>query len=302
MKIFMTGGTGFVGSALTHKFTGLNHEVTVLTRSSSGAGALPPGASFVEGDPMQAGDWQERAGEHDVFVNLAGASIFKRWTDRYKALLRDSRIHTTRNLVDALSGRPRKATLLLSASAVGYYGFHADEELDERSPPGGDFLASLSQEWENEAARAAEFGVRVVLCRFGIVLGKGGGALKQMTPVFRLGLGSPLGSGAQWFSWIHLDDLTDAFTFLMGEEGIAGPVNLTAPHPVTNGELTKSLSQALGKPAFLPGVPGFLIELAMGEFGSVLLQGQRVRPKRLLENGFRFRYPGIEEALRSLLG
>jgi uncharacterized protein (TIGR01777 family) len=302
MKIFMTGGTGFVGTTLTEKFTQKGHQVTVLTRAIGEDRDLPQGASYLEGDPTEKGPWQEKVPQHDVIVNLAGASIFRRWSDAAKEAIRESRILTTQNLVEALSARKGEETLLLSTSAVGYYGPHGDGELDEQSPPGEDFLASLAQEWESSALEAEAFGARVVLLRFGIVLGRKGGALGQMVPLFKLCLGSPLGSGQQWFSWIHEEDLARVYLYAMERKDFSGAINCTAPNPVRNKELTKILGEILGRPTFLPAVPGCVIKMIMGEFGSVLLEGQKVLPKKLLEMGFTFAYPEMRQALQDLVG
>ena len=301
MKIFVTGGTGFVGSNLVRKLTESGHEVTLLTRSPAKSPPWPQAVSYLEGNPAEKGTWQEIVPHHDGIINLAGASIFGRWTKDAKKSIRDSRLLTTQNLVHALSKRPSKTAFLFSTSAVGYYGFRDDEELDESSPPGEGFLASLSQEWESAALEAEKHGARVVLLRFGIVLGREGGALKQMIPVFRKYLGSSLGSGKQWFSWIHLQDLISVYLFLIEKHRISGPINCTSPQPVRNQELTKSLGEALGKPTFMPSVPGFLLRLILGEFGSVLLRGQRVLPRRLLEEGYRFQFPDLKGALKDLL-
>ncbi len=301
MSVFITGGTGFVGRTLTKRLTERGYGVTLLTRSIKHPESLPPGTSFVEGDPSRKGAWMERVPEHEIIINLAGASIFDRWTKKHKKAIRDSRVLTTRNLVTALSGREGKETVLLSTSAVGYYGFCGDEELNENNAPGSDFLASVTREWESSALEAEELGVRVVLCRFGIVLGSGGGALAELLPFFRKGLGSPLGSGKQWVSWIHEQDLVDIYLFLIEQKGEKGPINCTAPNPVTNKELTKALGEALEKPTVMPAVPAFVIKLKMGEVGSVLLNGQKVLPQRLLDMGFDFRFPGIREALKDLL-
>jgi len=298
----MTGGTGFVGTKLTERLLELGHGVTILTRSAAASAEIRAGMRYVEGDPTQPGTWQQAVGGHEVIINLAGASIFKRWTKEVKQAIRDSRIRTTRNLVEALSGSSQKKITLFSTSAIGYYGFRGDEVLDEESAPGDDFLANLSQEWEAEALRAAQYGVRVLICRFGIVLGPGGGALDQMVPVFKKGLGSPLASGKQWFSWIHEKDLVDIYLFLLDKSDASGPVNFTAPHPVRNQELTKTLANVLGRPSFMPAVPGFMVKIMMGEFGSVLLEGQKVMPKRLLALGYPFRFPQIAGALQDLLG
>ncbi len=301
MKVFMTGGTGFVGTTLMQELVERGHRVTVLTRSMTGRRALPGGASYLEGDPTREGAWQEQVGRHEVVINLAGATIFKRWTKKAKQAIRDSRLLTTRNLAAALSNGKNRTQLLLSTSAVGYYGFCGDEELREDSPAGNDFLATVVREWEAAAREAEKSGVRVVLCRFGLVLGRNGGTLGIMAPVFRWWLGSPLGSGRQWFSWIHERDLVRVHLFLIEKAGLDGPVNCTAPGPVTNRELTRTLAKVLGKPAFLPPVPGFMVRLVMGEFGSVIVQGQRVVPGKLPASGFRFQFPELEAALRDLL-
>ncbi len=301
MRVFMTGGTGFVGRKIIGTLKKRGHEITVLTRRMSAGTSGNEGVSFIEGNPMEQGDWQEEVAGHDAVINLAGASIFTRWSRSSKEMILDSRVLTTQNLVKALKSGGGKETLFLSTSAVGYYGFHGDEELDEESPSGEDFLATVSRKWEAAALDAASLGARVIILRFGIVLGREGGALKQMMPVFRKYLGSPLGSGKQWFSWIHERDLADIYTFLMDQKEISGPINCTAPHPVRNRELTRALGDALGKPTFMPAVPGFMMKMVMGEFGSMLLKGQRVIPRKLLDKGFHFRFPEIQEALADLL-
>jgi uncharacterized protein (TIGR01777 family) len=301
MKIFMTGGTGFVGSILIPKLTQTGHEVTILTRKVREGQPLPSGVSYLEGNPTEKGAWQERVAAHDAAINLAGTSIFTRWSDSAKKGMRESRILTTENLVEALGARKDKKTAFLSTSAVGYYGFCGDEELNEESSPGEGFLASLSEAWEQAALKAQDFGARVVLLRFGIVLGRNGGALMKMLPLFKWYLGSPLGSGKQWFSWIHEQDLADIFRFVLDHENLSGPVNCTAPHPVRNREMTTLLGDVLGKATFMPAVPGFVIKMVLGEFGSVLLQGQKVLPGKLLEAGFHFSFPELKGALEDLL-
>ncbi len=302
MKVFITGGTGFVGSNLTRRLIQLGHEVTVITRSAEKSRMLLPGASFVEGNPTRPGPWQESVPKHDVIINLAGRSIFTYWTRKARREIIESRVSITRNLVDALPGAA-EGTLLISTSAVGYYGSSMDDRaLDESSPAGDDFLAEVGKRWEAEAKRAEPFGVRTVVCRFGIILGKNGGAIDKMIPAFRYCLGSPLGSGKQWFSWIHLEDILGIMEFLMGNRELAGTVNATAPYPVRNRELTETLARVLGRPLILPAVPGFLLRTALGEFGNVLLEGQRVVPKKLLDAGYSFRFATLEEALRDLIG
>jgi uncharacterized protein (TIGR01777 family) len=301
MKIFMTGGTGFVGMTLARELTAKGHSVTVLMREVESGKSLSPGARSLEGDPTIRGSWQERVAEHEAFINLAGSSIFTRWTDESKRSIRESRLLTTKHLVEALAPRKGKETVLLSTSAVGYYGFHDDEELTEESPPGTDFLATLAREWEAEAVKAKEYGARVVLTRFGIVMGRNGGMLGEVVPIFRKFLGADLGSGDQWLSWVHEMDLARIFLFLLENRGLEGPVNCTAPKPVRNREFTETLGSVLGVPTFLPPVPGFVLRLMKGEFGDVILKGQRVIPRRLLEAGFRFQYPTLKEALTDIL-
>ena len=214
MKVFITGGTGFVGTYLAKRFLSEGHSVTILTANAGEQALKISGFSYLEGNPTLEGEWQKAVAGHDVIINLAGASIFSRWTEKQKNILRSSRILTTRNLVDAL---PKDAGYItfFSTSAVGYYGFHQDEELTEASPAGADFLARLADDWEREALKAQQKGARVIITRFGIVLGKNGGALGQMIPLFKFFLGGPLGSGRQWFSWVHAHDLVEAFIFLL---------------------------------------------------------------------------------------
>jgi uncharacterized protein (TIGR01777 family) len=301
MNIFITGGTGFVGKALIRRLMSDGHNVTILTRRVKNEYRSFQGVSFLEGDPTQKGDWMRKLSDHDIVVNLAGDSIFKRWSRRNKSSIRNSRILTTKNIVEALSDQKKNETLFISASAVGFYGFHGDEELTEKDPSGTDFLAILSREWEETANEAIHHGVRVAICRLGIVLGKEEGALPMMIPLYKYWLGSPLGSGNQWFSWIHIQDLVNIFVFLMNNKDIKGPFNCTAPYPVTNREMTRALGEALNKTVFMPSIPGFIIRLIMGEFGNTLLKGQKVLPNKLLESGFVFQFPNIQIALKNIL-
>ncbi|MBN1380164.1 MAG: TIGR01777 family oxidoreductase [Deltaproteobacteria bacterium] len=299
MKVFMTGGTGFVGTYLAKRLITDGHTVAVLTTETSGKAFKTAGLSYIAGHPTLQGKWQEYVPEYDIFINLAGASIFSRWTPEQKKILVSSRIETTRNLVDALPAVSKNITFF-STSAVGYYGFHQEEELVESDTAGDDFLARLAYDWEQEAFRAKSKEARVIITRFGIVLGKNGGALGQMLPLYKYYIGGPLGSGRQWFSWVHMHDLAEAFIFLIGRQDLSGAFNVCSPHPVRNRDLGKAIGRVLCRPSFMPA-PGFIIRLILGEFGSVLLKGQRVIPRRLLEAGFRFRYPLIEEALRSIV-
>jgi uncharacterized protein (TIGR01777 family) len=299
MKVLITGGLGFVGTQLSIQLLEKEYEVTVVDHSPGPKPHTPKDVKYVYGDTTKAGSWQMEIEHQDAIVNLAGASIFRRWTEHSKRMIYDSRILTTRNVVDAL---PRKnGALLCSTSAVGYYGFRGDEHITEEHEPGDDFLARLCVDWEKEALRAEDKGSRVVIPRFGIVLGKTGGAIGQMIPAFKVFVGGPLGSGRQWFSWIHMDDLLSALLFTLEEKDITGPVNVCSPNPVRNKELAQALGKALSRPSCLKA-PGFAIKIMLGEFGDVLLKGQRVVPEKLLENGFEFRYPDIMEALEEVVG
>jgi uncharacterized protein (TIGR01777 family) len=277
------------------------NEVTILTRSEKGPEKGVKGVSYLQGDPTQKGPWQEAIKDHDAIINLAGASIFSKWTDEHKKAIRESRVRTTRNIVEGIPSHPEKKITFFSTSAVGYYGFCGDEELTEASPPGNDFLARIAVEWEGEALKAVEKSARVVITRFGIVMGEKGGALSQMIPLFKKYIGGPIGSGKQWFSWVHIKDLAEAFTFLLKHPEISGSVNVCSPNPVRNRDLAKVLGKALHKPSFLPA-PGFMVKWVLGEFGSVILEGQRVIPRKLLASGFAFQYPDIEKALQSIVG
>ena len=298
MKIFITGGTGFVGSHLTSRLVQAGHTVGILTRRSGKEEDKTEKIRYIVGNPTEEGPWQKAVADYDACINLAGTSIFRRWTTAYKNNIRNSRIFTTRHLVDAIPSDAQK--ILFSTSAVGYYGFHEDERLDEFSSPGSNFLGSLAQDWESEALAAEKKGVRVIITRFGIVMGKDGGALDLMALPFKWFVGGPLGRGRQWFSWVHAGDLVEAFVFLLDRKELSGPFNLAAPHPIQNRDLARVLGKTIGRPAWLPA-PSFLIKMILGEFGSVILKGQRVFPKRLLDAGFTFKYPTMEVALRDLL-
>ncbi|HMK37427.1 MAG TPA: TIGR01777 family oxidoreductase [Desulfomonilaceae bacterium] len=300
MKIFMTGGYGFVGSALTRFLLDKGHEITSLIRGETKAKLLPPKVAWVSGDPNTEGTWQASVAGHDVLINLAGATIFQRWTPQYKKLLRDSRILTTRHLVEAIPRDEASRVTLISTSAVGYYGPTGDEELGENAPAGSDFLAHLALDWEIEALKAEQKGARVVITRFGVVFGKEGGALQQMILPFRFFMGGPLGDGHQWFSWIHIQDLCRGAAHVIENADLRGPVNFTAPVPVRNRDLVRAIGNQLRRPSFMPA-PGFMIRLIFGEFGSVLLAGQRVVPRLLMSRGFQFSYPDVKSALADIL-
>ncbi len=297
MKIFVTGGTGFVGTHLSERLLDAGHEVTVTGSRPEHRTFRHERFRYISADTSEPGKWQEAAGEADAAVNLAGRSIFSVWTEKYKKAMYDSRVLTTRNLADAL---PKdRETVLCSTSAVGYYGPMADEFVTEDSPCGKGFLADMAKDWEAEAFRAQEKGVRLAVARFGIVLGRNGGAMKQMLPAYKMGFGGPLGSGKQWFPWIHIHDLVSAILFVLENREIKGALNFTAPEPVRQKEFAAALGKILWRPAILPA-PGFMIKTVMGEMGESLLSGQRAFPVKLLHYGFQFRYPDVQSALKEI--
>lgn len=299
MKILITGGTGFVGSALSHRLLEMGHEVTVIGSSSRCRLAPHPQLTYIAADTTRPGDWQQRVAAQDALVNLAGRSVFNLWTAAYKESIYNSRILTTRNLVAALPANSE--AVLLSTSAAGYYGDGGETEKTETNGSGDDFLARVCHDWEAEAKKAGDKGARVALMRFGVVLGKGGGAIATMKIPFQLGLGGPLGSGNQWFPWIHLDDLVGAILFLLTAEECRGPFNFTAPQPVRQKDFARQLGSTLHRPACLP-TPAFVMKLILGDFGRSLLQGQKVLPRALMESGYLFTYPELPQALREIVG
>jgi hypothetical protein len=300
MRTLIVGGSGFVGSHLTPFLVENGFDVTVMARRPDRGPKLPSEVKMLASDATKPGEWQAQVPTFDLLINLAGVSVFKRWDDAYKKLLRDTRILTTRYLVEAIPSDAERKITLINTSGAGIYGATGDEELFESAPPGSDFLSHLARDWEAEAYKAEEKGVRVLTTRFGIILGKGGGALAQMVLPFKFFAGGPIGSGRQWVPWMHVKDLCRAELFLIEHENIRGPVNFSAPFPVRNVELSKAIGKAIGRPSFMPA-PSFMIKLVLGEFGSVILEGQRAIPKVLLENGFRFEFPTIDEALKDLL-
>lgn len=298
MRIFVVGGTGFIGSHLVPHLLHEGHRVTVLTRSSRKA--LPTGVEAVKGDPLIPGPWQDAVRTAEVIVNLTGSNIFTRWTPKAKALIHDSRVLSTKNIVDAIAPGATPSQTLINASAVGYYRAQDDAEKTEDAPAGDDFLARVCVDWEKEAFKACHKGTRVITTRFGIVLGRDGGALTKMLPAFRLGIAGRLGNGQQWFPWIHIDDLVAIFPFFLDHPEIAGAVNCCAPHTVRNLEFTKTLGRVLHRPTILP-VPRLVVEAALGDLGSVILDGPRMVPAVLMKHRFPFRYPDLESALQEIV-
>jgi uncharacterized protein (TIGR01777 family) len=289
-----------VGTSLLSR---LEHPA-VLSRdpSKAAAGLARDDVTFFPWDPRRGPAPAEAFEGVDVVFHLAGESVAQgRWTADKKARIRDSRVAGTRNLVTALTRLARPPRVLVSASAVGYYGDRGDEILDEAAGPGSDFLAEVSAAWEREAQVASEAGIRVVNPRIGIVLSERGGALPKMLTPFRLGLGSPLGSGRQWMPWIHLDDLIGVLLLAAQHEDLQGPLNATAPHPATNREFTRALGRAVHRPTFLPAVPAAILRLTLGEFADVLLASTRAIPLRAQAAGYVFEHPDLHDALVGLV-
>ena len=297
MRLLITGGTGFIGATLCQLLVQHGHEPVVLTRLPQ---AQPPqaGVQFLS---WQADEWRRAMNEVGGVVNLAGESIAaKRWSPRQKHLIQESRVETTRFVIEAIATASRKPAVLISASAIGYYGARGDEEIVETDPPGRGFLAETCQAWEEAARQAERFGVRVVRLRIGLVLGQGGGALAKMAPPFRAYVGGPLGSGRQWVSWIHRDDVIGLVAWALTRPDVSGAVNATAPNPVTMAALCRGLGQTLGRPSWAP-VPAVVLRLALGEMAQMLLTGQRVIPRIALEAGYVFRFPWLNAALEACL-
>lgn len=295
MNILVTGGTGFIGRALIHQLLG-QHKVYCLTRRAEHV------RRFFDQSVTPVEEYSQLAGvDIDAVVNLAGAGIAdQRWTESRKALLRDSRIDGTRLLVEWMSRQTHPPRVLLSGSAIGYYGDHPeDAELSEDGTVTQGFTHQLCADWEAEALRAVPLGVRVCLLRTGVVLGKGG-ALGRMLPPFRLGLGGPISDGTQWMSWIHLEDQVAAILYLLSNRDAQGAFNLTAPESVSNQAFSKCLARTLKRPAFFT-VPAVVIRLMLGEGAELLLGGQRVAPVKLQELGFSFQYPQLSSALDNIL-
>jgi uncharacterized protein (TIGR01777 family) len=314
-RIVVTGGTGWIGQALVRALVARGDQAVVLSRSAARARtafANVAGVEIVEGDPTVPGPWQAALAGATAVVNLAGESIGgKRWDARRKQVLHDSRVDATRFVVEAIAALPadRRPRALINASGADYYPFSVDigsalavdedDEVIETSPPGDSFLARLCRHWEAEAVPARRLGVRVALMRTGLVLGHGG-ALERMVGPFRFFVGGRLGSGRQWVSWIHLDDVVAAYLFALDRDDVDGPLNLVAPQPVRASELARALGRTLGRPSWLP-VPGFAVRAAAGELSEYLLNGRRVMPAALLARGFHFAYPTLDGALAEAL-
>jgi uncharacterized protein len=300
MRILVTGATGFVGGRLCELLRSEGHQVVALTRDTSAAKSRLPTLEAAHFWHARSGPPPREAFDGvDGVVNLVGEPVVGRWTEAKRQAIRDSRVIGTENLVEGIVKASPPPKILVSASAIGFYGDRGDEELTEDSKPGDDFLADTCQRWEAAANLARVHGVAVVTPRIGIVVGPGGGALQAMLTPFKLGAGGPLGSGKQWWSWIHRDDLAGLILFLLGRS-YDGVVNATAPNPLRQKDFARVLGAVLHRPAFMPA-PAFALKIVLGEFSSELLSSKRVLPKNTLAAGYRFQYPDLRPALEQAL-
>jgi len=303
MNIVVSGGTGFIGNALLKRLVESGHRVTLLTRNPDAVKHPPGGRVDVERwDGKTAGSWAQCVDGADAVMNMAGEPIAaKRWTDTQKTRILNSRLDATRAIVAAIQKAEQKPSVLVNASAVGYYGHVESGDVTESHPKGVDFLADTCARWEEEVTKAEPLGVRVVRLRTGIVLEKDGGALKKMLLPFKLFVGGSLGSGHQWFPWVHRDDVVGIILFVLEHADLSGPVNVAAPEPVTMKQFCKALGAVMGRPSWAP-VPAFVLRVTLGEMSDMLLTGQRVVPQKLQEAGYSFRYPRLDEALAAIVG
>lgn len=301
MRVLISGVTGFIGARLAETLSAAGHEIWGLSREPDKARKqVPQLAEAFAWNPVAQQPPRGAFAGVDAVVHLAGETVSGRWNAKKMQRIEDSRVIGTRNLVKAFETANRPA-VLVSSSAIGYYGDRGDTELTEELEPGRDFLGTVCQKWEAEAERAEGLGVRVVIVRTGIVLAPGGGALAAMLPPFKMGAGGPMGSGAQWWSWIHRDDLVAILQRAVEDDTMRGPYNATAPSPMRQKEFARVLGSVLHRPAFMP-TPAFALKLALGGFSTELLSSKRVLPKRLKKQGFEFQYPELEGALRAALG
>ncbi|WP_293334029.1 TIGR01777 family oxidoreductase [Microcoleus sp. CAWBG58] len=305
MKVAIAGATGFVGTRLVEKLQAAGHQVVVLSRDAAKAGRVFPASAYrnlevVAYTPAESGDWQKSIAGCNAVVNLAGVPIAEeRWTEARQQAILDSRRLTTAKLVEAIVNANPKPSVFVSASAIGYYGTSETAEFDENSPAGNDFLAAVCKDWEAAAQPAKNAGTRLAILRLGIVLGMGG-ALAKMLPPFKLFAGGPIGTGKQWFSWIHREDVVDLILYSLQNSQVQGVLNATAPNPVRMNELCQTLGEVLSRPSWLP-VPSFALEMLLGDGAKVVLEGQKVLPKQTLASGFQYQYPTLKLALAEIL-
>ena len=306
MRIIITGGSGLIGTELTKVLIQNDHEVIILSRNPENASDLLDGAQAVAWDGKTADGWGELVEETDAIVNLAGESIAgegfipSRWTAERKQRIRQSRIDAGKAVVAAVAAANHKPEVVIQASAVGYYGSHGDELIDEDFLSGEDYLASVCVDWENSTTAVEDLGLRRVIVRTGLVFTAQGGIFTRLQLPYKLFVGGPIGSGNQYYSWIHVQDWVAAVRLLIGNKATQGAFNLTTPNPVTNRDFGKTLGKIMGRPSIIP-LPGFAMNLALGEVSMTALEGQRVMPKRILDLGFKFKYPELEEALLEIV-
>ena len=302
MKIAIAGATGFVGSRLVEQLQAQGHQVIILTRSPQQASNRFGQAQIVGYNPLKSGEWQQSISGCDAVINLAGEPIAeKRWTPAQKRSILDSRQLGTQKIVEAIALATIKPQVLINASAIGYYGTSETSKFDETSPAGTDFLAEVCAAWETAAQAVTANGTRVVILRLGIVLGENGGVLGKMLAPFSAFVGGPIGSGNQWFSWIHRDDVVKLIIAALNDTKMQGVYNATAPNPTTMTEFAQTLGTVMNRPSWLP-VPNFALEAMLGEGAIVVLQGQQVVPTRTLAQGFNFQYSTLKPALTAILG
>lgn len=300
-RVLITGGSGLIGSALTNLLAAAGYGVVVLSRSPGDVSGLPAGARAVGWDSETADGWGPEADGARAIVNLAGENLASwPWTEERKRTILESRLDATRGVVQALERASERPSVLVQASGIDFYGPREDEEVDEGTPPGEGFLARVTREWEAASARAEELGVRRVCLRTAMVLAAEGGALPKLILPFRLFAGGPVGDGRQWVSWIHLRDEVRAIRFLLEHPEASGPFNLTAPEPVRNRELARTVGRVLGRPSVFRA-PAFAVRAVLGEMADTVLDGRRAVPRRLRELGFEWELPELEGALRNLL-
>ncbi len=314
MRVFLTGGSGLIGTELIKRLRDRGDQVILLTRNAKKLVDRPEyrAVEIVEGNPTEPGPWKSAIDGVDGVINLVGQNVFgKRWKPEIKRAIRDSRVHSTDQIADAIVKATQRPEVLVQASAVGYYGPTEDQELSEDSPSGTDFMAVLCREWEQASERVQQYGTRRVIIRVGVVLAHDGGALNVMTPIFRWvpGGAAPVGNGGrflfpatgqQWFSWIHLHDIVELFLLGLDNRNASGPINGTAPGPVRNAEFSKALARVLHRP-FLPfGPPDTLLRVILGEVAQVVTRGQRVLPRAAEALGYRFRFPELNDALTEI--
>jgi uncharacterized protein len=300
MKVAVTGGTGFIGSRLVERLQTDGHQVLLLVRNVQKAQQRFPKAEVVSYTPKASGDWQQSIAGYDGVVNLAGEPIANRWTENSKQEILESRQLGTQKIVEAIAQVNPKPSVLVNASAVGYYGTSETAVFNETSSPGTDFLAQVCQAWEAEAENVKASGTRLAIVRIGIVLGPEGGVLARMMFPFQLFAGGPLGDGKQWVSWVHREDLVSLMIRALTDSSVAGVLNGTAPNPVSMGQLCQELGNIIQRPSWLP-VPGFALELLLGEASKLVLEGQNVQPQKTEAMGFQFQYPTIKAALSQIL-